>query len=100
MDERKKRERDRRHYQRKKGVQGDEEEENEREGQGAAGATFDGGTSDEEILEVANGRPRNVTDDVRAQKRQEQNKRYYESKKNRVLKVKWPQVRKALFSFI
>ena len=38
----KKREKDRRHYQRKKGVQGDEEEENEREGQGAAGATFDG----------------------------------------------------------
>ena len=48
----KRRERDRRHYQRNKGVQGDEEEENEREGQGAAGATFDGSIRLHSILKT------------------------------------------------
>ena len=87
----KKRERDRRYYQSKKG-QVEEEEENEPSDQWA-----DVTTDDKNLMTDGRGRPKSVTDDESALKRQERNKRYYESKKTRILKVKLPLVSNAPF---
>ena len=89
----KKRETDRRHYRRKKG-QNEEEEENEQFDQGESGASSKDGTTEDDNpgVRIGAGRPRSVTEDEAARKRQEWNKRYYESRKNRPLKVKLPLV--------
>ena len=84
----KRRERNRRAYWNKKECSLGEEEELGRNDQEASGAVHPG---------VMNGRPRSETDDETKLKKQERNKRYYEKKKERILKVKIPLVRNISF---
>ena len=84
----KRRERNRRAYWNKKECSLGEEEELGQNDQEASGAVHPG---------VMNGRPRSDTDDETKLKKQERNKRYYEKKKERILKVKIPLVRNISF---
>ena len=58
----------------------EEEEENEPSDQWA-----DAFTDDRNVMKSGRWRPKSVQNDEAARKRQERNKRYYESKKTRIL---------------